>query len=312
MSMSDRAARCRQSIWLCAWREFGNDHCTLLAAAITYNVLFAFVPLVTFIAAMFGRIMRDPAASQSAADRFIQLLPLPNANDNLLLQLIRGVSAQTGTLTVIGVVGLMWSSAGIFGSIRSSLNIAWGVRDRKGFFLQFLFDVGSLITFGLLFAASMAGTVLLHAIETQLLRLPGIPAQATQNLILAGGLALPALISFSAFLFLYRFIPNVRHHWSDVWPGAMLAAVLFEASKHGFAFYVARFNHYQALYGALGGVMLFMLWTYVAGIILLIGAEVTAERERQRYHEEPKPEPRLREPDAPRETTTESLESRPA
>jgi membrane protein len=229
-----------------------------------------------------------------------------------VLQLIRGVSAQTGTLTLISVLGLMWSGAGIFGSIRSSLNIAWGIRDRKGFFVQFLFDLGSLITFGLLFATSMLGTVALHAIESRLLRLPGMPVQAAQNLLLVSGLLLPALFSFTAFLLLYRFIPNVRHRWSDVWPGALLSAVLFEASKHGFAYYVAHFNHYQALYGALGGVMLFMLWTYLAANILLIGAEVTAERERIRYGEAPKPEPQLSEPDAPREATSETPETRSA
>jgi membrane protein len=267
-------------------------------------LLFAFVPLVTFIVAMYGLIMRDPAAARDAADRFIQLLPLPNSDDNLVLQLIRGVSAQTATLTLIGALGLMWSSAGIFGSIRSSLNIAWGVKDRPGFFIQFLFDVGSLLTFGVLFAASMIGTIVLHSIESRLVRLPWVPVETTQNLLLVGGLLLPALLSFSAFLLLYRFLPNVRHRWRDVWPGAALSAVLFEASKHGFAFYVAHFDRYRALYGALGGVMLFMLWTYVAAIILLMGAEVTAERERVRYHEAPKPEPRLRPPaDTPREAT---------
>ena len=64
---------------------------------------------------------------------------------------------------------------------------------------------------------------------------------------------------------------------------ALLATVLFELSKHGFAFYVSHFNSFQAVYGVLGGVMLFMLWTYIASIILLIGAEFASEVKKGRH-----------------------------
>lgn len=265
-----------------SWGEFNNDHCALLAAAISYHVLFAFVPLVTFVVALFGWLMRDPTARASAVDWLVQLLPLQGSENNLVLEIVRNVSSQTGTLTVIGALGLMWSSTGIFGSIRSALNIAWGVPNKRGFFLDLLFDVGSLLGFGLLFAASMGGTVVLHSLESSILRIPGIsPTGVLSTMILIAGLLLPATFSFIAFLLLFRFVPNVRHRVHDVWVGALVAAVLFEAGKHAFAFYVAHFNRYQAIYGALGGVMLFMLWTYVSAIILLIGAEVAAERERR-------------------------------
>jgi membrane protein len=265
-----------------SWGEFNNDHCALLAAAISYHVLFALVPLVTFVVAFFGWIMRDPAARQSAVDRMVQLLPLQGSQDNLVLEMIRSISSQTGTLTIIGALGLIWSSMGIFGTIRSALNIAWGVPNKRGFFTDLLFDVGSLLSFGLLFAASMGGTVVLHSVESSLLKIPGIsPTGVLSNVLLAAGLLLPAMFSFIAFLMLFRFVPNVRHRVADVWVGALVAATLFEAGKHAFAFYVSHFNRYQALYGTLGGVMLFMLWTYVSSVTLLIGAEVAAERERR-------------------------------
>src|SRR5437867_2345863 len=193
-------------------REFSGDHGSMLAAAISYHVLFPFVPLVTFLVAMFGLIMRDPASRQAAADRLVQLLPFQGSESNTILDLIRNVSSQTGTLTVIGVVGLLWSSTGIFGSIRSALNIVWGVKGKRGFLKDLLVDVGSVIGFGLLFAASMVGTVVLQSLQTSLLHLPGIPTGGPIGMVpLVIGLVLPAIFSFIGFLLLFRFVPNVRH-----------------------------------------------------------------------------------------------------
>jgi len=259
------------------WREFGENHCTLLAAAISYHVLFSFIPLITFLIAILGLIVRDPASQQSAADRVLQLLPIQaasGANDNLILDSIRSVSRQSGTLTVIGLLGLIWSSSGIFGTIRSALNIAWHVKAKRGFIVDALLDIGAVLGLGLLFAASLAGTILMHSLQTM-----NQSSSQSGPIFMVLGLALPAVVSFIAFLLLYRYVPNVRHGVGDVWPGAALAAILFEVIKHGFALYVAHFNRYQALYGALGAVMLFMLWTYLSSIILLIGAEFASEFE---------------------------------
>jgi membrane protein len=266
------------------WRDFGANHCTLLAAAISYHVLFSFIPLITFLIAILGFVMRDPAAQQSAADRVLQLLPLQSASgsdNNLILDTIRSVARQSGTLTVIGLLGLIWSSSGIFGTIRSALNIAWNVKAKRGFIMDALLDIGAVLGLGLLFAASLAGTIFMHSLQT--MSQTGSFSGASQNVFMILGLVLPAMVSFTAFLLLYRYVPNVRHGVGDVWPGAALAAVLFEIVKHGFAFYVAHFNRYQALYGALGAVMLFMFWTYLSSIILLIGAEFASAFEAGRH-----------------------------
>src|SRR5947207_5353329 len=128
----------------------------------------------------------------------------------------------------------------------------------------------------------MAGTIGVHFLQGLSPQFgPGATVSGSvQPVVTALGVLLPAVLSFTAFLLLYREMPNVRHRTSDVWPGALLATVLFELSKHGFAFYVSHFNNYQAVYGVLGGVMLFMLWAYLAAVILLIGAEFASEFEK--------------------------------
>ena len=263
------------------WRGFGDDHCTLLAAGIAYHVLFAFIPLITLLIAVFGFVVRDPGAQQSAADRVLQLLPMQagTGDNNLILTTIRSVSAQSGTLTLIGVLGLIWSSAGIIGTVRDSLNIVWGVTTKRSFLAGALFDMGGVIGLGLLFALSLGGTIFLHGLQTSPLLAGTVAGGAGLKLVELLAYVAPALISWLAFTLIYRYVPHVEHGVGDVIVGALFAAVLFELCKHGFAWYVSHFNRYQVLYGALGGVMLFMLWTYLSALVMLFGAEIAAESE---------------------------------
>jgi membrane protein len=144
----------------------------------------------------------------------------------------------------------------------------------------------SVFGLGLLLLLSMTASITLHLVQGFSLRFGGGGLVPLDQLWLVLGLAVPALISYVSFLLLYRNVPNVKHRASDVWPGALVAAVLFEVGKHAFAFYVSHFNRYQQVNGALGGVMLFMLWTYVASIIMLFGAEVASEYENKRHERE--------------------------
>jgi membrane protein len=90
-------------------------------------------------------------------------------------------------------------------------------------------------------------------------------------------LMIPAVLTFVVFLLLYRYVPNVSNRFGDLWPGALAATVLFELLKNGFAFYVAKFNNYDVIYGSLGAIMLFLLFVYLAANLLLVGAELACE-----------------------------------
>ena len=266
-------------IFMRVWRKFGADHGSAMAAAISYYVLFSVIPLVTFMLAIFGYVMRNPARQQAAVDRILQAVPLAQ---NFVVDSIRSATSQTGTLTVIGLIGLLFAASSLFSAIREALNIAWDVQKGRGFIMSKVTDMLAVLGLGVLFLLSLAGTIavqLLQAGTTHFGTSISTPLGGALSIV---GLVLPAVISFIAFLVLYRYVPNVKHTVGDVWQGALIAALLFELSKHGFAYYVAHFNNYQALYGALGGLMLFMLWAWVAAYIMLIGAEWAAEHERKR------------------------------
>jgi membrane protein len=261
-----------------AWRGFGAHHCTLLAAGIAYYALFSFIPLMTLTLALFGFVMRDPQSQQNAVNRILQTMPL---GQNLIFDSIRTVSGQSGSLSVIGLIGVIWASSGMFAAIRSALDVTWEAEQRHGFLRQKVVDLLAALGVGLVMVISLGATIAGHFAQTLALRTGSSLAGPTQTAVSLLALLVPALLSFAVFLVIYRKVPNVRHR-ARVWPGALLATVLFELGKHAFALYVSHFNHYQMVYGVLGGVMLFMLWTYVAANILLLGAELAAAFENGR------------------------------
>ena len=198
-------------------------------------------------------------------------------SDNAVIDTIRGVSDVSGALAIVGLVGMGWAGSAMFGAIRKSLNIAWDTEVHRPVVQQKLIDLAMVMGIGILIGASVATTAALHAVRAATDDALGPLSSNTSFFWAAILLVLPGIFSFTVFTLVFRFVPNAPTSFRDVWPGALLAAVLFELLTNGFAFYVANFNNYAGAYGALGGILLFLLWTYLASNILLVGAELAAE-----------------------------------
>jgi membrane protein len=92
----------------------------------------------------------------------------------------------------------------------------------------------------------------------------------------------PALFSVCAFILIYRTMPRARVGWRDVWLGGLIAGLIWEAGKQIFTWYVGSVANYNAIYGSVGAIIAFLLWCYLSGQIILLGAEFTAEYSRWR------------------------------
>ena len=264
-------------------RKYSDDNCSLLAAAISYYVLFSVVPLTIFLASVFGFVMRDQSTRQQVVDSIVQATPLQETQGtNLVSDTVKGVSRASGPLTVVGLVGLAWSATAMLGAIRRGLNIAFGVEKGRPAAQQKLVDLGMLVGLALVLLISVVGTGFLRLLRAKSLNLLGPLSSGTSLFWDVVPFLVPAVFSFLLFLLAYRYVPRVGLGFRDVWPGALLATVLFEAFKNGFAIYIANFNNYDLAYGALGGILLFLLWTYVSANILLLGAELASEYPRVR------------------------------
>jgi hypothetical protein len=108
------------------------------------------------------------------------------------------------------------------------------------------------------------------------------------------------IVSFAIFAALYRFVPAVNTTFNEIWPGALFAATAFELAKIGFSFYIRNFGNYNAVYGSLGAVIVFMLFIFIAANVLLMGAEIASEwpRVRAGHYDRglPASTPRVRQP----------------
>ena len=197
--------------------------------------------------------------------------------DNVVIDTIQGVSDVSGALTIVGLVGMAWSASAMFGAIRKSLNIAWDTEVHRPVVQQKLTDLGMVFGLGLLLGLSVAGTAALRTLQTLSDENLGPLSEGTGFFWAVLPLFLPAIFSFTVFMLIYRYVPNAPSSYRDVWPGALLATVLFEVLKNAFAIYIANFNSYAGAYGVLGGLLLFLLWTYLTSNILLIGAELASE-----------------------------------
>ncbi len=259
-----------------ASRQFFGDRCPMMAAAIAYQVLFAIIPVTALLVAGIGFTLRTSEVRDEVVERIVERIPLDR---NLVTDAIRTVSRSGRPLTFAGSLLLVWTAIGMFSTVRDSLNVAWGVAGR-GYVRQKLVDLLSVLGLALLLIGSIAGTTAVHSIASLSRALDGREAPDVDRLWSSAAAAISALATFVAFLFAYRFGPNVRHGFRDVLPGAVLGAVLFEIAKHGFTLYVSRFSRYEVLYGSLGAVMLFQLWVYVSALILLAGAELNSAASR--------------------------------
>ena len=197
--------------------------------------------------------------------------------DNIVTETLEGVADVSGPLAIVGLVGMAWAGSAMFGAVRKSLNIAWDTDVHRPVVQQKLVDLGLVLGLGVLLAASVAGTGALRTLQA-------LSDDALGPLSGSGGLFwavlplfLPAIFTFAIFALMYVYVPNVSTPFREIWPGAVLATVLFELLKNLFALYVANFNNYAGAYGALGILLLFLLWIYLTSTILLVGAELAAE-----------------------------------
>ena len=268
-------------------REFGDDNCSQLAAAISYYVLFALFPLAIFATGVMGLLLQDTQLEEDIIDSIIDFLQISEEGErqNDIADAIRDVSGSaSGLLGVVGLFGAAWAGSNMFGVIRRSINIAYDLEYHRPFVQQKLVDLALVGGMGPFFLLSIGATAFLRSSREFSGDLGPLGELAEQAGFLwdAGSLLIPFTLSFSAFLVLYWIVPNTPVKPRDVWPGALVAALLFELTKFGFSIYLETLGQSNVVFGALGGVAIFLFWVFISANILLFGAEIAAEYPRVR------------------------------
>ena len=263
-------------------KEFQDDNITDWSAALTYYSVLSLFPALLVLVALLG-LVGGSNTTQALLDIVNQLGP--RSAVETFRPAIEGVinsKGGAGALFGVGLLGAIWSASGYIGAFFRAANSIWEIEEGRG-------PVK-------LVPLRLAVTVLLLvlvAVVVLALVISGPVAEAVGNVVGLGGTAVsvwsiakwPVLLIIVSGLvaFLYYVAPNARlpgFRW--VTPGGLFAVLASVIASAGFGFYVANFGSYNATYGALGGVIVFLLWLWIINNALLLGSELDAELERSR------------------------------
>jgi membrane protein len=255
-----------------SFKEFSADNGTLLAASISFNLLLSLFPLALAVVYIAGSFAESPYTQEQIIHGIGYLLPVSR---QLIASTISSVASARGAIGIIALIGLIWGGFGFFNSIRRALNAAWGIRQPHPLLKGQLINLTMMVGAAILLFLSVLITVFLSAVSEQSINVPG--AQVVNSSMLQRIMAnvLAVCLAFIVFLLLYKFIPSIRPKWKDIWPGALAAAVTFEITKVIFLVYLRMFNPYNLVYGSIGALIAFLIWTYLSAIIFLFIAKLT-------------------------------------
>ncbi len=251
--------------------EFLDDNGSHLSASMSYYLLFSFIPLLmAFLAILPSALGLEANVKEWFLRNF---LDTPQTRDaiNLIFDNVKRVQASN---TVLAVLGLLWGGSAIFNVIRKTLNIIWGITIPRPFFRERLMEAIMVAVVGALMLVSLWLTIGINFISNYS-ELTGFADTINQGIL---GYLFPGTIMFLIFMFLYRFAPYVKLRWKDVWIEALIVAVVFEAIKNLFIFYVGNFETDNFLGSTLGAVFATLLWAYISSVVFLFGAEVASLR----------------------------------
>jgi membrane protein len=264
------------------FREFSEDECPSMAAALAYATLFALPSLLLIVIFIAGLVLGPQAASGQIEARLSGAMG-PQAAAQIQ-GMVSGVAQnRKGGLiaTALGIVGLIFSATGVLMQLQQCLNKAWKVKvvgsGLRHFAMKRVRSGLLLVGAGILAMISVAASSLISALAKML---PFAGAANAGEMV--ASLALFAVV-FAAIL---KVLPDVQLRWSDVWIGGVFIAVLFVIGKFLIAMYLAHAGKNSA-YGAAGSLALILMWTYYSALIFLLGVELTQVWVRQQGREVP-------------------------
>ena len=268
--------------------QFSDNELTDKAAALTYYGILSIFPALIAVVSVLGLI--GDSATQPLIDNVNTVAPGPakeiftNAVENL--QKSQGAA---GVLFFVGLAGALWSASGYVAAFMRASNAIYGVEEGRPIWKTAPVRLGVTLVLVLLLAISGTAVALTGGLAEQAGKVIGIGDEVVTVWDIAKWPILLLIVSFM-FAILYWATPNVKQpgfRWIS--PGGILAVVVWLIASAAFAFYVANFGSYNKTYGALGGVVTFLVWLWISNIAVLLGAQCNAELERGRQIEAGQP-----------------------
>jgi membrane protein len=277
------------------WHELSEDDVSDFAAGLAYRFLLALFPFFIFLTALGGFVAQLIGVENPSGEILDRLgSALPNDARSVLDSQLSSVldNQHTGLLSV-GLIAALWAASGGMGATMKAMNHVYDVEEERPFWKRTLLAVGLTLLGGAFFIGAFALAIAGAAFGTAIADAIGL-GDFARAMMYVLGYALAIVLLLLAIAFLYWAAPNAHLPFRWITPGAILFTIVWLVATLGFGFYVSHFASYNATYGALGGVVILMIWFYLTAYIMLAGAELNAMIAQQAAPEDadvPAPEP---------------------
>ncbi|MDQ5826434.1 MAG: YihY/virulence factor BrkB family protein [Chloroflexota bacterium] len=258
-------------------REFVKDDVGYLAAAVTYYAFFSLFPAILLGVTIAGQFVDTDDAYAFIVERVGRFAPSLSEFLTKTLEEVIEKRDFAGWSALFSSVILFFTATGAFDAIDKAINRAWKSEKMPSIFVTKLTSFLMIVTVSALMLVSLMVSAGLTATRTFTTYLLG-DVPGTDFVWVLISFAASTSVVFLGLLLLYRYIPRCTVGLHDVWRAALLAACIWSLAKEGFALYLgSTFATYSAVYGTVGAIVAILTWIYVSVIIILTGAEFSAE-----------------------------------
>ncbi len=261
------------------WDNSGEDNVFFLAGGIAFNLLLAAVPFILLFAAGLGYLLNQSADASSLeinslVDRFLP--PHPSGQSPLAKVLVDIIKSRQA-IGIYSIVGFIWFSTRLFGSLRSVLAQIFDIDSDRGIIAGKIFDIQITVVSSLLLVAYTALNAYMALATTKglfVLGQIGVRKDVMGTVEYNFGQFISFVFIALMFFSLYKYLPNRKIRWQTAFIASMFTSILLEVAKRVFGFYVSRFNPGSLYTGTLAALVILVIWLYYAAMIFILGGEV--------------------------------------
>jgi len=256
------------------WYKAGRDQLFFLSSGITFNVLVTIVPLLLITISVLGTLVESSSSARDQILTFIQrVMPLASAQAESLLF---GLVDDRGLFGVLGLVGLIWASTRLFGSLRTVLEIIFEIppEERLGIVEGKIHDIRMVVVVGSLFLLTISLTTALRWLKNYGVGFLGLDTYNISWFWSLTSLIVAYVITYLMFFFIYRYVPDRWIPRQDAAVAALFSSLLFELAKQVFVAYLAEFGRFLELYGSFTNLVVVAFWVYYSSVVFILGGEL--------------------------------------